>query len=418
VIRHVRIMATSIVDSKNEIKSWLKTVLEKENLKDISIDDLATPGKGDGYLGDIVFASVSGRTQEESTKIYDLVLKCSKRSQALRKTSSLVQIFMNEIFVYRELFPSFANFEKEKKVENPFISMAKCYGSFVGDNIEVIVLENLKKNGYDLWPKNEPLTRSHIELVIKEYGKYHAISVAMREQQPDKFQKLVDISEQNINKLTGFDSIDVAFRSCIEESYELLKNDIDEEILLKWRNFKDQVKSLYEDVNKSVTGLKVITHGDCWNNNFMYKYNNDKSPIKVAILDWQFAKYTSLIFDLSYFLFACVSKDDIKDLEDILKVYYESFTNHLKCLGVEEPNAFYPFHQLLEEWKNYSRYGILSSTLATKFTSADEDEVVDLAEAADRGNASQSFMIQLRNTDHFKSRMQFIVPYVVTHELV
>jgi hypothetical protein len=145
---------------------------------------------------------------------------------------------------------------------------------------------------------------------------------------------------------------------------------------------------------------------------------NDKSPIKVAILDWQFAKYTSLIFDLSYFLFACVSKDDIKDLEDILKVYYESFTNHLKCLGVEEPNAFYPFHQLLEEWKNYSRYGILSSTLATKFTSAEEDEVVDLAEAADRGNASQSFMIQLRNTDHFKSRMQFIVPYVVTHELV
>jgi thiamine kinase-like enzyme len=418
VIRHVRIMATSTADSKNEIKSWLKTVLEKENLKDISVDDLATPGKGDGYLGDIVFASVSGRTQEESTKIYDLVLKCSKRSQALRETSSLVQIFMNEIFVYRELFPSFANFEKEKKVEDPFNSVAKCYGSFVGDNIEVIVLENLKKIGYDLWPKNKPLTRSHIELVIKEYGKYHAISVAMREQQPDTFQKLVDISEQNINKLTGFDSIDVAFRSCIEESYELLKNDIDEEILLKWRNFKDQVKSLYEDVNKSVTGLKVITHGDCWNNNFMYKYNNDKSPIKVAILDWQFAKYTSLIFDLSYFLFACVSKDDIKDLEDILKVYYESFTNHLKCLGVEEPNAFYPFHQLLEEWKNYSRYGILSSTLATKFTSAEEDEVVDLAEAADRGNASQSFMIQLRNTDHFKSRMQFIVPYVVTHELV
>jgi hypothetical protein len=145
---------------------------------------------------------------------------------------------------------------------------------------------------------------------------------------------------------------------------------------------------------------------------------NDKSPINVAILDWQWAKYFSLIFDLSYFLFACISKDDIKDLEDILKVYYNSFTNHLKCLGVEEPNAFYSFHQLLEEWKNYSRYGILSATIVTKFTSAEEDEVVDLAEATDRGNASQSFMIQLRNTDHFKSRMQIIVPYAVTHELV
>jgi hypothetical protein len=272
LVSSVKIMATLNVDARSEIESWLKTVLEKENMKCISVADLGTSEVGDGYLGDIVFASVSGKTEDGSAKEYNFVLKCSKRSQALRE-SALVQVYMNEIFVYDQLFPSFAQFEKDKDIETPFDSVPKCYGTFVGDQMEVIVLENLKKIGYKLWPKRESLTRSHIDMVIKEYSKFHAISVAMKHQQPDKFQELINTFDQNKNIMLGFGRMDLVFASYLEEAYELLKKELDEKFTLKLKHFSEQVNLILAEMNDNTSRFKVFTHGDCWNNNFMFKYN-------------------------------------------------------------------------------------------------------------------------------------------------
>ncbi|KAJ3638293.1 hypothetical protein MTP99_001680 [Tenebrio molitor] len=413
-------MATLNVDARSEIESWLKTVLEKENLKCISVADLGTSEVGDGYLGDIVFASVSGKTEDGSAKEYNFVLKCSKRSQALRE-SALVQVYMNEIFVYDQLFPSFAQFEKDKDIETPFDSVPKCYGTFVGDQMEVIVLENLKKIGYKLWPKRESLTRSHIDMVIKEYSKFHAISVAMKHQQPDKFQELINTFDQNKNIMLGFGRMDLVFASYLEEAYELLKKELDEKFTLKLKHFSEQVNLILAEMNDNTSRFKVFTHGDCWNNNFMFKYNNDdsKTPTKVAILDWQIARYSTLIFDLSYFLFACISKDDVKDIGDILSTYHKACTNHLKRLGVEESNELYPFQQFLDDWNKYCKQGILMATLVAKVCSSEKDEVKDIARSADDGkDFSQTFMVGLKNTDHFKNRMRLIVEYAATHDLI
>jgi hypothetical protein len=81
----------------------------------------------------------------------------------------------------------------------------------------------------------------------------------------------------------------------------------------------------------------------------------------------------SPITDLSYFLFTCVSQEDIGDLDDILDTYYLFFTNHLRNLGIDDPDVLYPLGQL--------------SNLLLKICCTDKDEIVDVAVSAHSGNA-------------------------------
>jgi hypothetical protein len=108
--------------------------------------------------------------------------------------------------------------------------------------VEVIVFENLKKDGYDLWPKKDPVTRRHLEIVVSEYGKFHAISVAMREQQSNKFSELTNLLGDH-------------FKEFVEAT-----------------DFVNLFEKVLVEMLENIDGLKVIIHGDCWNNNFMCKF--------------------------------------------------------------------------------------------------------------------------------------------------
>ena len=264
-------MASTNSTSENEIQTWLNIVLKDENFNDISVKLQGNSEKGDGFMGDIVFISAEGTTANQLSKKYDLVLKCSKKSKVLREKAPVQEAFVKEIFMYKDVLPYFIQYQKEKGVKDPFNSVPKFYGSFADENTEVIVLENLKSNGYELWPKKEPLSRQHIALVVTEYGKYHAMSLALQHQRPTEFQKLVDTIQDVTEKFgkKGGD-LQAIFNKCIDESLEVLKYDLGDSILLRWKDLKNQVTSILKDAVKNRTGLKVILHGDCWSNNFMF----------------------------------------------------------------------------------------------------------------------------------------------------
>ncbi|RZB39218.1 EcKinase domain containing protein, partial [Asbolus verrucosus] len=178
----------------------------KENLTKLSTKILGNSEKGDGYAGDIIFVFATATTDAGLTKEYNLVLKCSKRSQILRETSPVKDAFFNEIYVYNVVLPAFTQFQEEKGFTHPFDSVPKCYGTFTDDNMEVIVFENLKNVGYSLWDKKKPLTRRHVDMVINEYAKFHAVSLAMQDQNPEKLEELIGSFPDMFKKF--LDSVD------------------------------------------------------------------------------------------------------------------------------------------------------------------------------------------------------------------
>jgi hypothetical protein len=141
-------------------------------------------------------------------------------------------------------------------------------------------------------------------------------------------------------------------------------------------------------------------------------------PSKVAIIDWQLSKKSSPILDLSYFLFTTVSKEDIEELDVILKNYHNSLLDNLKNLGGTEDN-FYPFDQFSNDWKEYCKYGVILAGVIHKFSLSEEDEVPDMAKAAEDGqDMSKSFLKSIRDTASYRKRMCYIVKYVAEHDLI
>ncbi|XP_068896158.1 uncharacterized protein [Tenebrio molitor] len=411
--------AKTIVGNEDEIRFWLKSVLTEENLDDFSVNILGNSEKGDGYAGDIVFVRLTSAIAH-SPKEYNLVLKCSKRSETLRKTTPIKEAFTNEIYVYNTVLPVFTEFQRKHGIENPFDSVPKYYGKFTDENTEVLVFENLKSAGYSLWNKKNPLTRKHINMVVEEYGKFHAISFAMQDQQPEKFQELsselVDIFKQTMTSSAFGDVYSKGF----DEVCDLLKGDLDDETLIKWKNLRKQVNYIFTDMCEQPDVQKVILHGDCWNNNFMFKHaaDNEIQPVKVAMLDWQISKYSSPILDLSYFLFVCISKEDIEDLDEILRLYHKSLSSHLQRMGADS-KKLYPLDTFLKDWKKFGRFGALMSNLSFKVCATDSDEVIDFADAAENGgDVGAVFSYNVKDKTSYKNRARHVVKYVVENGLI
>jgi hypothetical protein len=118
--------------------------------------------------------------------------------------------------------------------------------------------------------------------------------------------------------------------------------------------------------------------------------------------------------DLSYYIFACISKEDLQNLDDILITYYHSFADYLKQLGVNNPDVLYPLQQFLDEWKKYCKFGVMVATLIMKICAIDKNEVV-----AEKGeDISNTFLKEIKDKDTFRNRIRPIVEYAVKNDLI
>jgi thiamine kinase-like enzyme len=411
--------AKAMIRNEDEIRFWLKSVLTEENLDDFSVNILGNSEKGDGYAGDIVFVRLISAIAH-AAKEYNIVLKCSKRSETLRKITPIKEAFTNEIYVYNTVLPVFTQFQRKHGIENPFDSVPKYYGRFTDENTEVLVFENLKSAGYSLWNKKNPLTRKHINMVVEEYGKFHAISFAMQDQQPEKFQELHSDLQDVFKQFMTLSAFENMFSKGFDEVCDLLKGDLEDETLIIWKNFRNQLNYIFSEMCQQPDVKKVILHGDCWSNNFMYKHaaDNEILPVKVAMLDWQISKYSSPILDLSYFLFACISKEDIEDLDEILRLYHKSLSSHLQRMGADS-TKLYPLDTFLKDWKKFGRFGASMSSLLFKVCATDSDEVIDFADAVENGgDVGAVFSYDVKDKTSYKNRARHVVKYVVENGLI
>lgn len=404
---------------QKEIESWLKIALSKEKISKIAkVEIIGKSGKGDGYLGDIIYTDITAKLSNGKTKIFQLVLKCSKRNEILRESSPVKEAFCNEIYIYDTILPEFQKFQKKYNTSNIFSSVPKFYGSFTSSNMEVIVLENLKKLEFGLWDKKQPLSRHHLEMMIPEYGRLHAISVAMAHKEPTLFQKLVQGLYPSWKNFSETSNMELVFKKNIEKSCQMLEKELNEKQLRKWRKFGNEVKEIFQEMLWREGPLKVIAHGDCWSNNFMFKHNDQKAPLKFAILDWQMASYRTPVADVAYLLFSCISAEDIDNLDYFLSLYYQTFAIFLSQMECDA-NVLYTQRKFCEDWKKYARFGIMMISLVFFLCSTDDDEVIDAADTTEENKEFGAiYGYDLQDFSVFKERISYVVKYAADHDLI
>lgn len=175
-------------DSEVFVQKLLLPVLQKLKIKDYKLESENGTVKGDGYVGQIVAFKVIFNQAVAPNKQLNFVLKVAPRGG--RDYIPIRKLFEREIYSYIKVIPAFEKFQVAKSISKPFTSTAKCYNTCLDEGFEALLFEDLRSNYYKLWNRRVAMDENHAKLVLKELGRWHALSFAIRDQAPEYFKKL------------------------------------------------------------------------------------------------------------------------------------------------------------------------------------------------------------------------------------
>ncbi|XP_055298661.1 uncharacterized protein LOC129566598 [Sitodiplosis mosellana] len=407
------------------IHTTVKEFVEHQlNSKQYTIKCSSASQSGENNFIGIVYRVTFGKddktengTTNQGSK---LILKVSPQNLARREQFISRPCFLREIYMYNEVLPFFRQFEESRGVildDNGFIEYPKCYRTVDKELDECILLEDLSVRGFSIVDRfTEDITADHVRLVMKALGKLHALSFALKDQQPAKFKELTsNLSEHFIRR--NEDLMRGYFAKQAESASSVLSEEEHGPIIAK-------VKKLFEtsaiDVAADCLDLEatgsasVIAHGDAWQNNTMFRYDQNGKPIEVSLLDWQVSRQSSPIIDIVYFVFCCTTKE-LRDAhyDDFLKVYHESLSTHIRKLG-SDPEKLFPEKLMQEHFRKFGKFGLVLAAILLPLLTKDSGKEVDLDGIADGIKTGQvdldtNIFMTDSSTRRFNKRLRDVV---------
>lgn len=238
-----------------------------------------------------------------------------------------------------QLFPTMDKFQRSKSSslhseQHFFKEYVKCYGANDTASNECLLLEDATASGFSMLNRHkETATFHHIELVMRVLGKFHAISLALRDQQPEKFKEIITNMKENMfvkshqAYMQYFELIQSMGMKMLsrEQNAQLSKN--------VGKYFEAPIYDIAVDCvnSEGVEPYAVLCHGDCWGNNMMFKYNESGKPIDMHLIDWQAMRYASPVTDI-IFVMVAFATNELRELHfnNFIKIYHESLSSTLK----------------------------------------------------------------------------------------
>ncbi|KAF5292778.1 hypothetical protein FQA39_LY13823 [Lamprigera yunnana] len=369
----------------------------------ITIEFLGNVGN---YLSDIGKIFVKGTKENGENASYDLFVKVAKQGES-REILSMKEFFNREIYTYKHVFSLFAKIQEESHIKDPFQVYPKFYTSSEVEEKEIIVLENMQQKGFRITERHQTFDYPHASILIKELGRLHALSFALKDRYPKLFQdivtKLPDLEyHSGMRKLVKYVSetifpkylylIDVENQNEVYKKVEHIQKGL----------FNSLLQCSEVDINDPYL---VIVHGDLWVTNVMFKYNKSFEPTRVCLLDWQTTKISSPVIDISQLLFVCLSKKE-RDLycDHLINDYYNSFSKFLMQFG-GQPNVALPFKVLEDHLRKFSVCGLYTAIRMITLISISSEDAPD----PNVENFMHALFNSKRNPNLFDTRMRDVL---------
>ncbi|KAL1140742.1 hypothetical protein AAG570_000672 [Ranatra chinensis] len=232
--------------------------------------------------------------------------------------------------MYHEVLPLMRDLMEEFGDDSESL-WAQCYDYEPYDRI---VLEDLRGLGYKMLDRRKPVTREHASVVMKALGKFHAMSVVLKER-----DKLNTIDFKESIHTSGIEHVQSYHNVALITMAEAIKDNWGDE----WSSYPNVLRNLVdttipklaEDFKLDPKGFNVLNHGDCWRNNIMFKHINDEDvPTGVRFVDFQMCYYSTYIYDLQYFVTSSLTPQVRDDhLDTLLEDYRKSVVLWLTRMG-------------------------------------------------------------------------------------
>lgn len=358
-------------------------------------------GIATGFQSSMFRIQISGNIQDNPSQ---LSLICKIPPQNIYRKQYSIGIFIHEIIMYTEILPAFVKFQEEKGVSatDGFYKFPKCYGTFSDHKTfeYAIVLEDLVESGYKLWNKFVQVDLIHASLALRTLAKFHAISFALREQQPDLYHRISTIETNNIKGMFAMPKARAFIEGMFQSAISILPTNESELI-----NRMTQLKTVYEQKLRTSTDLKspfsVLNHGDFWVNNMFFEYSNEMVT-KCSVIDWQMSQFCSPVTDVSYYLYSSIEKQlRTEHYTDLLLVYHTELLAAAKRLGTNIDSIF-TFDEFMKQIKEFAIYGLLMAPLVVQAVTTEASELPSAGETEEEqannlmgSNLSQRYAVRM-----------------------
>ncbi|XP_043282276.1 uncharacterized protein [Venturia canescens] len=401
------------------------------------------PTKGNSYLAQVdritVFANVDGRDIEKK-----LVVKSLPKNVGKRKASRSIEFFHYEINFYKEVVPAFKEF-LESKGQNNLLCVPHFLDSLADAGHEYLIMEDVTVHGFRPISRQSSLNMIDMNVLLKAMAKFHAISFAYKDQLKDQFEDLVNKLKdtyfrkycnwyQNLRVMPNglihgfctqnerqFDYWDWIYPSICKsrDALQLRLMDSAKKALTKEypghpaEEKFNSYKSPNELWNRSANNCSkwhgstsVISHGESWAPNFLVKAAlEDSDESEAILLDFQFARSSNPVLDLSFLIYACSDKQLLDDhYDEILETYHSTLSSSIQSLG-SDPQKLYPWTVFMDEVKERSVHGLIYALESVPFSMMDASKPFDLDDLVNTDIAVDVADIFVeRNIETFESR--------------
>ncbi|KZC08001.1 PREDICTED: uncharacterized protein LOC107186316 [Dufourea novaeangliae] len=308
-------------------------------IKSLEWKPLTAPGEN---FGSVMLAMNVTLTRANRTETLNLVAKLPPTSAYLLELFNSPVTFRKELKFYSIMTREFEKLQLESGVKKQDICVLapKFYGGRLGlcdpekfDEHAVIILENLKYNGYDTQDRIHGLDRKHTDFALEELAKLHAHTVALKLKKPEIFREIVsEVLTEVLNDTT---------EKCVIDMVRKAEADLKE--IEEAKPYLDRVSrtiefgiQLNKNSRKPEEPWATLVHNDFWVNNMMFRHDARGELIGMKIVDFQLCLYDHGVYDLLFFLVSSVKKDVLDHkLSDMIDYYYRCFIKSLKTLKVD-----------------------------------------------------------------------------------
>lgn len=319
-----------------------------------------------------------------------LIAKIPPKSHYRRQVYNSARHFAREHYIYEYVFPVFEKFQRlHLKEQYIFKHYPRCVAASSVYEDEYVLLNDLSLQGFQNSDRPTPLHFDKCVAVLKTIAKFHAISFAMKDQQPEKWSKLTTkLTEIMFTKPIN-QSFENFLKKNVEYSLTTLDAEKDKVIIKKLLEFRENYASFMAECCAEKEDA-IVLHGDCWISNMMFRRNHVSKKLTVSIsgacciscgvfnvfngmfvcllqnspdkyditfLDWQVVRCGTVAIDLSYFIFCCTDAEVRKRLPELMRIYHNELIQRIDEFG-SNGQALFPYEKLEWHMKKYAKFGL------------------------------------------------------------
>ncbi|KAG6797668.1 hypothetical protein HZU73_06988 [Apis mellifera caucasica] len=332
--------------------------------------------KGDNYLSIINKVKVTGNIDGKKLEV-NLVVKSLPTSISRRNAYRSPEFFRNEIAFYTKIVPKFEEFLKEKN-QLQLLCIPRHYSSISDGNNDYIALEDISTSGYKTIDRRTCFDKDLCMIILKTLAKFHAISFALKDQKKETFMEIIEHVNETYFSYKHWNWYKNFHKRLIDISKNALAMEYPgSQAEEKFNSYKpnDLYQKGIDLCNRKYHSTSVITQGDSWIPNYMI---NKTTKRKVVMLDFQLARCTSPVLDVSPFIYVCTERSIwYENFDILLKFYYNELANAIHLLG-SNPEKLYSWDTFMKEVKKKFIFGIIYAMELIPMSLLDPSEAFDL----------------------------------------